>query len=263
MELELRDHVAVICGGSKGIGKACASSLAREGARTVLLSRTEETLLAAAAEIEAAGGTRPHVIVGDVADPLLASRVVAETMERFGRLDIMINNAGGPPMGSFFEHDLDTWHAAVQTNLLSVVTFTRAAAEVMKAAGYGRIINITTVLAKEPTPAMVLSGTLRAGVSAFSKAISTELIKSGVCINTVCPAAVLTERAESLTRVAAERDGISYEEALARAQKGLPIGRLAAPIELGDVVAFLCSPKAGYISGVSLMVDGGVTRAVF
>lgn len=263
MDLELRGHVAIVCGGSKGIGKACAIALSQEGAQTVLISRSSEHLSAAADEIESAGGLRPHTVCGDVADLGLADRVIADILERFGRLDILVNNAGGPPMGSLFDHSNEVWNAAVQTNLLSVVAFSRAAAETMRANGYGRIVNITSFLAKEPTPSMVISGTLRAGVSAFSKAISTELIKSGITINTVCPGAVLTERAESLTKASADRDGLSYAAALERTQSGLPIGRLAEPRELGDVVAFLCSPKAGYITGVSMMVDGGLSHSVF
>ncbi|MGA8028003.1 MAG: SDR family oxidoreductase [Bryobacteraceae bacterium] len=263
MNLELEGRVALVCGGSRGIGKAIAQALAREGAMPVLVSRSDRRLVEAAEEIEGATGIRPGILAGDVADSGLARASVDEVVGKHGRIDILINNAGGPPSGSFLSHAPETWDAAVETNLLSVIRFTQAAVPEMKKSGYGRVINITSFLAKEPTPGMVLSGTLRAGVSAFTKAISKELARENITANTVCPSAVLTDRAESLTREAAGRDGISFEEALKRASAALPMGRLAAPAEIADIVAFLASPLASYITGVTLLVDGGLSCSVF
>lgn len=263
MNLELENRVALVCGASKGIGKAAALALSQEGAKVVILSRSSGNLEAAAAEIEEKSGSRPDLIPLDVGVAGAAQEAVGRTVEAHGRLDILVNNAGGPPMGTFLEHSSSTWDAAFRTNLLSVIEFTSEAARVMKEHGYGRIINVTSTLAKEPTPAMVLSATLRAGVSAFSKAISGELAPHGITVNTVCPSAVQTERAEELTRQVALKEGITVEEAFARAAKTLPMGRLAMPRELGEVVAFLASARASYLTGVSLMVDGGFTRSVF
>jgi 3-oxoacyl-[acyl-carrier protein] reductase len=263
MKLNIEGHIALVCGGSSGIGKAAALALAADGAIPILLSRSQERLAAAAQEIEHRTGIRPALIVGDVADPTLPQRAVGEALERHGRLDILINNSGGPPPGSFLEHDDERWLGAIQANLLSVVRFTRAVALPMKERGYGRVVNVTTFLAKEPTPRMVLSGTLRAGVSAFAKAISSELVPHGITVNTVGPSAVLTERARTLSAEQAEAEGISLEEALKRAAAALPIQRLADPAELGDVIAFLCSPRASYLTGISLLVDGGLSRGVF
>ncbi len=263
MNLELKDQVALVCGASKGIGKAAALALSQEGARVVILSRRPDNLSAAADEIEAESGSRPEVLALDVGERGAARKAVGSTVEAHGRLDILVNNAGGPPMGTFLEHPSSTWDAAFRTNLLSVIEFTGEAARVMKERKHGRIINITSTLAKEPTPPMVLSATLRAGVSAFAKSISAELAEHGITVNTVCPSAVQTERAVSLTQQMADREGITLEEALGRASKTLPMGRLAMPRELGEVVAFLASARASYLTGVSLMVDGGFTKSVF
>jgi 3-oxoacyl-[acyl-carrier protein] reductase len=263
MQLNMTGHVALVCGGSKGIGKAIALALAAEGVLPVLVSRTKEHLLETREEIEKITGVVSGIIIGDVSDMQFPQLAVNETIAKYGQLDILINNAGGPAMGSFLSHTEEIWANAIQQNLLSVIRFTKAAAPLMMERGYGRILNITSVLAKEPIPSMVISSTLRAGISAFSKATSKELIEKGVTINTICPSAVLTERAFQLTIQAAKEKNIRFEDALARSVSELPIKRLADPAELGNVAAFLCSPLASYITGVSLMVDGGSSRSIF
>ncbi|MGF1679615.1 MAG: SDR family oxidoreductase [Candidatus Methylacidiphilales bacterium] len=259
----LENKIALVCGGSKGIGRGVALELSRAGARVTLMSRTEDHLQQAVSEITAETGAAVDYVVGDAATPGEGARLVAWMKERHGGLDILLNNAGGPPMGSFTEHSDEAWDNAYRVSLKSVIEFTRAAAPVMRGRGYGRIINITSLLAKEPGPLMVLSSTFRAGVSAFSKAICTELIKDGITINTVLPSAVWSDRAESLTRQTAEREGISVDEAKARAVKNLPPGRYAEAEELGALVAFLASPTAAYLTGLSLPVDGGLGKSIF
>jgi 3-oxoacyl-[acyl-carrier protein] reductase len=252
MDLELKGRVALVTGASKGIGKAIALALAGEGAKVCVVSRSEANLAAAQAEIPGAA-----VLAGDVADPTLAVRAVQHALGAFGKLDILVNNAEGPPPGGFLEHDDAAWTAAFQRSLLGTVRFTRAAAPHMKARGWGRVINITSIVAKEPSPGMVLSATLRAGVSAFAKAVSTELAPFGITVNTVLPSAVLTERMENLTRDAATRSGRSYEDILEQAKKSIPAGRFSTPAEVADLALFLCSSRAAYLTGLSIGIDGG------
>lgn len=263
MQFDMNGHVALICGGSKGIGKAIALSLAAEGVIPVLVSRSEENLLEARKEIMRITGIASTFIIGNVSDIQFPHLAVSETIAKFGRLDILVNNAGGPAMGSFLFHTEEVWASAIQQNLLSVVRFTKAASPIMVERRYGRILNITSVLAKEPTPSMVISSTLRAGVSAFAKAVSKELIEKGVTINTICPSAVLTERARQLTLQIAKEKNIEFNDALSRSVSELPIKRLADPSEVGNIAAFLCSPLASYITGISLMVDGGSSTSIF
>jgi 3-oxoacyl-[acyl-carrier protein] reductase len=263
MQFNMNGHIALVCGGSKGIGKAIAVSLASEGVIPVLVSRTEQNLLFAREEIKTVTGVDSSIIVGDVGDSRFPDFAVSETMAKFGRLDILVNNAGGPAMGSFLSHGEEAWAQAVQQNLLSVIRFTKAVSPTMSSRGYGRILNVTSVLAKEPVPSMVISSTLRAGVSAFAKSVSKELIGRGVTINTICPSAVLTERARQLTLQIAKEKKIDFEDALANSVSELPIGRLADPAEIGAIATFLCSPLASYVTGTSLMVDGGSSRGIF
>lgn len=263
MELELKGRVALVTGASKGIGRAIALALAGEGAQVCLLSRSDANLAAAGSEIRDRTGIAAGSVVGDVGDPGLAARAVRYVAGSFGRVDILVNNAGGPPPGGFAEHDDAAWMAAFQRNLLGPVRFVRAAAPLMKEQRWGRVINITSVLAKEPAPGMVLSATLRAGVSAFAKAVSVELAPFGITVNTICPSAVLTERMDKLTRDAAERSGRSYDDILGQARASIPAGRFSTPEEIADLAVFLCSAKSAYVTGQTVIIDGGATKGVY
>ena len=263
VDYELEGRVALVTGGSAGMGFASAKALAMQGVNVVLVARDPKKLAAAAAELGAIAGVGVETIAGDVREKGLAQRAVELAVQRWGQVDILVNNAGGPPMGGFLEQGEEAWDQALEQNLKSVIRFTGAVAPQMLERGWGRIINITSTLAKEPSGPMVLSSTARAAVSAFSKSISAELAGKGVTINTLCPGGVLTDRLRSLLVTAAERQEKSYEEVLEASQASIPIGRFADPSEFADMVLFLASERGRYVTGTTMMVDGGLTRGVF
>ena len=263
MELSLKNKVAVVTGASKGMGKAIALALSQEGCRVCLVARTKTTLDDTADEIQAQTRSDVLAIPGDVSDPSLIETVIKKTAERWGEIDILVNNAGGPPPGSFLDHDENVWVKTLDQNFLSVVRFSRAVVPQMKKKKWGRIINLTSTIAKEPTPFMVLSASARAAVSAFTKAISTELAPLNITVNTICPGAVQTERSENLMKLAAQKENQPVDEILKSSVALIPLQRSASPAEIADVVLFLASEKASYLTGVSLMVDGGLTKSMF
>lgn len=260
MNLELKNRVAIVCGASKGMGFACAQALALEGVRVLMIARDGGALSAAAQVVTQKGGV-VYAFQGDVGNADLPRLAVNKCAELWGTADILINNAGGPPMGSFLEHDASAWDTAVQTNLMSVVRFCQAVAPGMKEKRWGRIVSITSTLAKEPSPSMVLSATTRAGVSAFSKTLGIELAEFNISVNVICPGGVLTDRLVGLLQTRAERERRDYQEILLESQLSIPAKRFAAPQEIADVILFLASERGGYVNGVSLSVDGALTKA--
>ncbi len=256
-------RVALVTGASKGMGRAIALGLARTGARVCVVARNLEALKATADEITAETGAEVWAVPADVSDPAIPAQIVSSVVATWGRLDILINNAGGPPPGSFLDHSEAAWTQAINQTLLSVVRFSRAAAPVMKEQKWGRILTISSTLAKEPSPTMVLSASTRAGVSAFCKAIAGELAPFGITVNVLLPGGVQTDRLESLVRAGAEKDGLTFEQGIARSVAQIPTGRFATPEEFANVAVFLTSDEARYVTGTSLAVDGGLTRSVF
>ena len=263
VDYELKGRTAIVTGASAGMGKASAIGLASQGVNLLLIARDPQRLRQTCEEIEAASKVMVLTLAGSVTERDLPSKAVSMVIDKWHRLDILVNNAGGPGMGSFLEQDDDAWDAALEQNLKSVIRFTRAAAPRMIERKWGRVINITSTLAKEPSPAMVLSATARAGVSAFSKAISAELAPNGVTINTLCPGGVLTSRLQNLVQTAAQKQNKPYEEILAQSQASIPIGRFAQPEEFADVLLFFASERARYMTGTTVMVDGGLTKSIF
>jgi len=260
MNLGIDGRVAIVCGASKGMGFASAKALAIHGVKVLMVARDPSALEEAAMTIAAEGGV-VQAYSGDVSNPELAQLAVGRCNELWGPVDILINNAGGPPMGSFLEHDSKAWDASIQANLLSVVRFCKAVAPSMKSKKWGRIISITSTVAKEPSPAMVLSATTRAGVAAFSKTLAIELAQFNISVNVICPGGVLTDRLVSLLQARAEREKRTYQEILLESQLSIPAQRFAKPEEIADVILFLASEKGGYVNGVSLSVDGALTKA--
>ncbi|NPA90960.1 MAG: SDR family oxidoreductase [Chloroflexi bacterium] len=262
MDLGLHDKVAAVAAASSGLGKASALELAREGARVAICGRNEARLRQAAEDIRQATGSEVLPIVADVTDPEEARRFIEQTAEHWGRLDIVVTNAGGPPAGLFEDFDEKDWLDAFNLNFLSTQRLIKAALPHLKKAGSGRIIAITSVSAKQVLDNLVLSNAVRAGVHGLIKTLAQELGPYNITVNAVCPGPILTERLIALFRRNAEAQGITFEEAQAAWVRQIPLGRLGKPEEFGPVVAFLASERASFINGVLLQVDGGMVKAV-
>ena len=261
MELGLKGQVALVGGASRGIGRAVALGLAREGCRVAICARGRERLEATADEIRSETGSEAIAVPCDMAQPDDIRRFVAATVEAFGRLDIVVNNAGGPPPGPFEAHDDAAWQQALDHNLLSVVRTVREALPQLRAADGGRIINITSVAVKEPIPGLILSNAARLGVVGLAKTLSRELGPDGITVNNVCPGLTLTDRMRDLYGGRAKAEGRSLEELLGEEGRRIPLGRLAQPEDVAALVVFLASEAARHITGTTIQVDGGSTAA--
>jgi len=259
MNLGIEGRVALVCGASKGMGLATVEALALAGVKVLMVSRDKVTLEEASLKVASQGGI-VATYAGDVGNPKLAEQAVNRCKELWGAVDILVNNSGGPPMGTFLEQDEMAWETAIQTNLLSAVRFCKAVAPDMKTQNWGRIISITSTLAKEPAPSMVLSATARSGVSALTKTLAIELAQYNISVNAICPGGVLTDRLVSLLKISAEREERDYSEILKESEQSIPAKRFANPSEIADVILFLASERGGYINGVSLSVDGALTK---
>ena len=263
MDLELKGKVAFVAASSKGLGKACALGLAAEGARVAMCSRSQEAIDAAAHEVAAQTGAEVLAMEGDVRDPEVCERLVQETVNRFGRLDVLINNAGGPPTGPAAEMTDDQWQVAFETNLMSAVRLTRAAVPHMRKGRAGRIINITSSGVRSVIPGLVLSNALRAGIINFAKTLAVELGPENILVNNIAPGRIKTDRIVELDGITAKNAGISIEEAAQRQITNIPLGRYGEPEELASLAVFLASERASFISGQTILVDGAQTRAIF
>jgi 3-oxoacyl-[acyl-carrier protein] reductase len=262
MELGLRDKVALVTASSKGIGRAVALALAGEGARVSICARGAPALEETARFIRRQTGAEVLATPADISTAAGVEQVVEATPSHFGRIDILVCNVGGPPPGTFFDFDDAAWERAFQQILMSVVRLCRRAAPDMRRRGWGRIITITSMAVKEPRPDLILSNVFRAGVTALVKSLANELAPFGILVNNVMPNAVLTDRMYELACRQAQAEGISEEEVLARWAQAIPVGRIAAPEEFAQVVLFLASERAGYLTGISVPVDGGSMRSL-
>jgi 3-oxoacyl-[acyl-carrier protein] reductase len=255
MDLGIRGKVAVVLGASKGMGRACAEALDKEGCLLALCAREAKPIE------ELFPGPDALVRACDVTKDADREAFVAAVVARFGRIDILVNNCGGPKPGPFGAAlSAADWQEAFERSLLQVVKWTEAAVPHMK--GWGRIVNIVSTTAKQPNDALLLSNSIRPGVIGYSKTASRELARRGITINSILPGLIRTDRAVELAEFAAKREGITVEKALDRRAEEIPAGRLGHPAEIGAAVAFLCSVPAAYITGTTLVVDGGATRAL-
>jgi len=262
MDLGLYDKVALVTAASKGLGKAVALRLAQEGASVAICARGRESLHEAAAEIKTETGEEALTIQADVSDPTAADRLVEATVGRFGRLDILITNAGGPPPGQFLDLTPDDWEAAIQLTLMSAVRLCYTAVPVMKKQEAGAILAMTSITTKQPLPNLILSNSLRLGVTGLVKTLADELAPSGIRVNGICPGWTHTRRVDQLLRDRAERNSTTPDEEAAQISTTIPLGRMGRPEEFAAAAAFLVSEAASYVNGVSLLVDGGMYRGV-
>jgi 3-oxoacyl-[acyl-carrier protein] reductase len=263
MDLGLNDRVAIVAASSKGLGKAVAEGLAREGAKLALCARTEAALNATAQEIRSQTGVEVLARALDVTRYEQVQRFVAETSEHFGRVDICITNAGGPPAKVFADTSLEDWQAGVNLNLMSTLYFAREVLPLMQKRHWGRLITITSASVKQPIDNLILSNSIRSAVSGLMKSLSNEYGKDNILVNNVCPGYMLTARLDELSSKLAKSEGIDPQQVQARWASQVPLGRLGRPEEFANTVVFLASERASYINGVSIAVDGGFVKGIY
>jgi len=262
MDLGLKEKVALVTAASKGLGKAAALELAREGARVAICARTESPLRAAADEIEKATGGKVLPVVADVSNADDIEKLVQATVDHLGRLDILVTNAGGPPAGYFFDLNDDVWQAAFELTLMSTVRLCRAAVPYMQKNGWGRVVNITSVSVKQPIDNLLLSNAFRAGVVGLSKTLSNQFAGDGITVNSVCPGYTRTDRVTQLNAARARELGIDEKKVERQVTADIPMGRMGQPEELAALIVFLASERAGYITGTTIQVDGGYVKGL-
>ncbi|UCG75851.1 MAG: SDR family oxidoreductase [Gemmatimonadota bacterium] len=263
MELGLKGRTAVVGGSSRGIGRAIARALAEEGAGVLITGREPVALEATREALAEATGARIVAAPGDLSEPAAADRLHEVALATLGPVDILVTNTGGPPTGRFEELGPAAWDQAVRGLLESALNLTRAVLPGMKTRGWGRITHVTSVAVKQPIDGLMLSNSVRAAVTGFARTLANEVAPFGITVNCVLPGYTRTDRLVELASQIAEAGGAESREAVfARWEAEIPAGRLGEPAELAALVAFLSSERAAYITGTSIPVDGGWTRAL-
>jgi 3-oxoacyl-[acyl-carrier protein] reductase len=258
MDLGMSGCAAIVGGASSGMGRAIARRLAAEGCDVTLFARRAALLDEAVQEIEALPGSRrAHAVAGDATRHEDLARVVDEASQRFGRIDIVINNTGGPPAGEFGDFSDDDWLRAFELTALSAFRLTRLALPLLRDSGRGRIVNLTSSAVKEINDGLLLSNALRPGVTGWAKHLSREEARHGITVNSIAPGYIDTERLRYL--YSTESDP---EAARSRGESTIPAGRFGSPEEIAATAAFLCSTGAAYINGITVLVDGGLARGL-
>ena len=263
MDLGLKDRVAIVAASSQGLGKAVAMGLAREGAKLALCARTEHTLAAAAAEIHHATGADVITRKLDVTKHSQVRRFVAEVVQEFGRVDICVANAGGPPTKSFAETTVADWEQATELNLMSTVFLAKETLPLMQRQRWGRFIAITSMTVKQPVEGLILSNSVRSAVSGLIKTLANEYGRDNILVNNVCPGYTGTARLIELAEKVAEKQNVTPKEVEERWASQTPLGRIGTPEEFANVVVFLASERASYVTGVSVAVDGGIVKGLY
>lgn len=263
MDLGLKDRVAIVAASSQGLGKAVAMGLAKEGVKLALCARTVATLNFTAEEIRAETGAEVLARPLDVTIYDQVRGFVGEIVKRFGRVDICVTNAGGPPSKPFSETTVEDWQTGVNLNLMSTLYFAREVLPLMQKQKWGRLITITSVAVKQPIDGLILSNAVRSAVSGLAKSLSNEYAKYNVLVNNVCPGYTLTARLDELAGKLAAAEGVPSERIHERWASQTPLGRLGQPEEFANLVVFLASERASYITGASIAVDGGLVKGVY
>lgn len=262
MDLGLKGKTALVMASSKGIGKAIAMKLAEEGANVFIASRDESAIKGAAQEIRDRTNGNVQYGVCDITNYDSIQKTVKTAVDSFGTVDILINNAGGPPAGGFDDFDDDVWHKAFELNLLSYVRTIREVLPHMRKAGGGRIVNIASSSFKQSIDGLLLSNTFRTGVLGLSKSLAVELGKDQILINTLGPGRIGTDRLKELDEKTASKKGISLEAEREQMTKAIPLGHYGTPEEFANMAVFLCSKANTYVTGQAILIDGGLIRAL-
>lgn len=263
MDLGIKDRVALVAAASRGIGYAAALELAREGVRVFLCSRDERRASEAAEAIHKETGANIAGIAADVTDGHDTERFVTLALERAGRVDICVTNAGGPPATVFDDTDIEMFRQAFELNALSAIRLAKLVLPGMRERKWGRIINVTSISVKQPVEGLLLSNTVRAGLTGWAKTVSNEVAADSVTVNNVAPGYTLTERQDQLAEARSKALGKSKQEIIELWAAQTPMRRMASAEEIAAAIAFLASERASYITGVTLQVDGGWTRGLF
>ena len=258
MDFGLKGKVALVTAGSKGMGKACALSFAAEGARVAICARTEADVNAVAEEIRTKTGADVLAMRADVTNGADVKAFVGKTIETFGGVDILVANAGGPPRGGLEEMTDEQWHAAFDVTVVSVVRLIREVLPSMRKRRWGRILTIQSVSVKQPVDGLLLSNATRPGVAGLMKTLVPELGRDNITFNVVCPGRIMTDRFLG----GAKQAGLPVDEYVAKSATDVPLGRIGTPEEFANVVVFLASERASYVTGVAIQVDGGVVRGI-
>ncbi|MEG8948117.1 SDR family oxidoreductase [Rosettibacter firmus] len=263
MELNISGKNVLVTAASKGIGRAVAEQFIKEGCNVAICSRSKENLLKAVQEIKVIYNVEPLWFVCDINNLEDIENAIKLVNEAFGSIDILVNNCGGPPSGFFEELNDEDWDFAYKQILLSVIRFTRLVLPAMKEKKWGRIINITSLAVKQPVDNLILSNSLRSAVTAFAKTLSNQVGKYNITINNVAPGYTLTSRIYELAIIKAKQLGTSHEEVLASIANEVPMKRLARPDEVASLIVYLASELAGYITGSTIAVDGGIIKSTY
>lgn len=262
MDLGLKGRGVIVAASSEGIGRATAEAFAREGAQVAMCARTESTLRKAADEIRSATNAEVYAEALDVTDASAVSRFVEQAAKQFGRLDVCVTNAGGPPAKNFLSTSTDDWKRAIDMNFMSVVHLAKAAIPYMQRHRWGRIITITSVTVKQPVAELIMSNAVRAGVVGLVKSLSNEFGKDGILVNNVAPGYTTTERLKELAGVRALAAGAAPDDIYQAWAADTPVKRLGEPREIADVILWLASERASYVTGQTVLADGGIYRGL-
>jgi len=263
MDLGLTGKAVFVAGASKGLGAATARQFAREGARVAINAREGARLAATAADIQAETGSQVLPVAGDVSNAADIERAVAQAAERFGGLDVVVTNSGGPPPGKFDDLDDAAWQKAIDLQFMSTIRLIRAALPHLRRSATPAVLSISSITVKQPINNLLLSNSIRMATVGLIKSLALDLGAEGIRFNSILPGTIATDRIKSLNSAAAQREGISMEAAAQRTAAAIPLGRIGDPQEFANAAVFLCSPAASFVTGIMFSIDGGAYRAMY
>lgn len=261
MDLGLNQKVALVAASSKGLGKAVALSLAKEGADLIICARNQENLEVVSKEV-VSFGRNVLAIPGDLTNYSQVKEIVSSGVERFGKIDVLVTNCGGPPSGNFLDFTIDDWEYAINLNLMSTIYLCKEVIPFMVKQNWGRIVMITSVSVKQPIPGLILSNVARAGVAGLAKSLSNEFGRNNILVNVVCPGYTLTKRITDLAETLSVKRKISIEKIKEEWENQNALNRMATPEEFANVVSFLVSERASHLTGTTIQVDGGYVKSL-